>query len=154
MSAHRHGVTTTLIAMAFLTIGPPPLFAQLPAATIRGVVKDSGGAVLPGTTVTVRNIDTGLTAMVAMLPPRTPWTLCVGGPNHLDMAAIAIARGGHVRTRLENNVELSPGKPARTQGECVGRIVQLARSLGREIASPHDARQLLGLPRRPEVVKS
>jgi len=95
-----------------------------------------------------------LDAMVAMLPPRTHWTLCVRGPNHLDMAAIAIARGGHVRTGLENNVELSPGKPARTQGECVGRIVQLARSLGREIASPNDARQLLGLPRRPEVVKS
>ncbi|MBI4888497.1 MAG: 3-keto-5-aminohexanoate cleavage protein [Acidobacteria bacterium] len=95
-----------------------------------------------------------LEAMVAMLPPNTHWTVCVRGPKHLDMAAVAIARGGHVRTGLENDVELAPGRPARTQGECVQRIVQLARSLGREIASPDDARQLLALPRAPEVVKS
>jgi outer membrane receptor protein involved in Fe transport len=41
-----------------------PAFAQLPTATIRGVVSDAAGAVLPGTTVTVRNTDTGLTRSV------------------------------------------------------------------------------------------
>jgi 3-keto-5-aminohexanoate cleavage enzyme len=93
-----------------------------------------------------------LEAMVAMLPPRTHWTVCVRGSKHLDIAALAIAKGGHVRTGLENDVELSPGRPARTQAECVERILQLARSMGREIASPDDARQLLAVPRKPEVV--
>ena len=94
-----------------------------------------------------------LEAMVALMPPGTHWTLCVRGPKHLEMAAVALALGGHVRTGLENDVELAPGKPARTQAECVERIVQLARSLGREVASAADARQALGLPRKPETVK-
>ncbi len=95
-----------------------------------------------------------LEAMVALLPPNTHWTICVRGPKHLEMAAIAITMGGHVRTGLENDVELSPGRPAKTQGECVERIVQLARSLGREIATIAEARQQLALPRKPEIVKS
>lgn len=76
------------------------------------------------------------------------------GAKHLDIAAAAISMGGHVRTGLENDMELSPGRPARTQRECVERIAQLARSMGRDIASPEDARRQLALPRKPEVVKS
>src|SRR5207237_4395351 len=47
------------LALLLLVIGAAPLFAQS-TATIVGVVRDSGG-VLPGATVTVRNVDTGLT---------------------------------------------------------------------------------------------
>ena len=47
------------LAVLLLVIGAAPLFAQS-TATIVGVVRDSGG-VLPGATVTVRNVDTGLT---------------------------------------------------------------------------------------------
>jgi outer membrane receptor protein involved in Fe transport len=38
-----------------------PLLAQLPTGTILGVVKDTSGAVIPGATVTIRNMDTGMT---------------------------------------------------------------------------------------------
>src|SRR6266478_2517355 len=48
------------LAVLLLVIGAAPLFAQS-TATIVGVVRDSGGALLPGATVTVRNVDTGLT---------------------------------------------------------------------------------------------
>src|SRR6059036_3902815 len=37
------------------------VFAQLPTGTILGVVKDSSGAVIPGTSLTITNIDTSLT---------------------------------------------------------------------------------------------
>ncbi len=90
-----------------------------------------------------------LQSMLELLPPNTHWTLCTRGPKHLEMAAHAIALGGHVRTGLENDVELAPGRPARTQGECVERIAQLARSLGRDVATPAEARRMLGLPRTP-----
>ncbi len=50
------------LAVLLLVIGAAPLFAQS-TATIVGVVRDSGG-VLPGATVTVRNVDTGLTRSV------------------------------------------------------------------------------------------
>ena len=94
-----------------------------------------------------------LQSMLELLPPRTHWTVCVDGPKHLELAAYAIALGGHVRTGLENGVELAPGRLAKTQAECVERIVQLARDLGREVASPKEARAMLLLPRRPETVK-
>src|SRR5438876_5138458 len=50
------------LAVLLLVIGAAPLFAQS-TATIVGVVRDAGG-VLPGATVTVRNVDTGLTRSV------------------------------------------------------------------------------------------
>jgi 3-keto-5-aminohexanoate cleavage enzyme len=93
-----------------------------------------------------------LQGLLSMMPENAHWTLNVKGPKHLDMAAQTIALGGHVRTGLENGVELSPGRYARTQAECVERIVQLAKSLGREIATPDEARQILGLPRKPEKI--
>jgi len=46
------------------------------------------------------------------------------------------------------------GRPAKSNTECVERIVQIARSLGREIASPAETRQTLALPRKPEIVKA
>src|SRR5215510_14197373 len=50
------------LAVLLLVISAAPLFAQS-TATIVGAVRDSGG-VLPGATVTVRNVDTGLTRSV------------------------------------------------------------------------------------------
>ncbi len=94
-----------------------------------------------------------LEAMLVLLPPGTHWTLNVKGEKHFDMAAYAISRGGHVRTGLENNVMIA-GRPAKSNAECVERLVQLARSMGREIASPAEARHALGLPRKPEIVKA
>ena len=57
-----HRAMTAQLAVLLLVIGAAPLFAQS-TATIVGVVRDSGG-VLPGATVTVRNVDTGLTRSV------------------------------------------------------------------------------------------
>jgi 3-keto-5-aminohexanoate cleavage enzyme len=87
---------------------------------------------------------------LALLPPNTHWTVCVKGPKHLEMAAYAIVLGGHVRTGLENEVELAPGRLAKSQRECVERIVRLAQDLGRPVATPQEAREMLGLPRKPE----
>src|SRR5688572_26652957 len=60
MSMYRHGLAP-LLAVALLVVGTVPSFAQLPTATILGVVRDSDRAVLPGATVSIRNVDTGLT---------------------------------------------------------------------------------------------
>lgn len=91
-----------------------------------------------------------LQSRLALLPPNTHWTVQTRGPRQLEMAAYAIMWGGHVRTGLENGVELAPGRPATSQGECVEQIVRLARDLGREVATPQEARKMLGLPRKPE----
>ncbi len=94
-----------------------------------------------------------LQSRLASLPPDTHWTVCARGPGELEMAAHAIMLGGHIRVGLENNVELPPGRPASSNGELVERIVRLAHDLGREVATPQEARKMLGLPRKPEKAK-
>ena len=64
MGPHRFGLRLSIVLTAFSIFLVIPTFAQLPTATILGVAKDSSGGVLPGVTVTVKNIDTGLTRAV------------------------------------------------------------------------------------------
>ncbi len=64
MGPRRFGFCTCIVLSAMLILLTLPAFAQLPTATILGVAKDSSGGVLPNVTVTVRNVDTGLTRTV------------------------------------------------------------------------------------------
>jgi hypothetical protein len=54
-------VGTGWVALLVLLLVAIPSFAQLPTGTILGVVKDSSGAVIPGASLTITNIDTSLT---------------------------------------------------------------------------------------------
>jgi 3-keto-5-aminohexanoate cleavage enzyme len=50
-----------------------------------------------------------------------------------------------VRVGFEDNVYLSKGVLAKNNGELVAKVVRMAKELGREIANPTEARQILGL---------
>jgi 3-keto-5-aminohexanoate cleavage enzyme len=65
------------------------------------------------------------------------------------MAALAMAMGGHVRTGLEDNVYLQKGVLADSNAQLMEKMVRIARELGREPATPDEARAMLKL-RRPE----
>ena len=56
--------------------------------------------------------------------------------------------GGHVRVGFEDNLYLEKGVLAKSNGEMVEKAVKLAKLLGREIATPDEAREILGLPKR------
>jgi 3-keto-5-aminohexanoate cleavage enzyme len=58
---------------------------------------------------------------------------------------MAIIMGGHVRVGLEDNIYYSKGVLA-TNEALVQRIVRLANELGRPVATPDEARQILHLP--------
>ncbi len=92
-----------------------------------------------------------LDARLAVLPPEMHWTATARGPEHLKIMAHAIMRGGHVRTGLEDNVEFAGGRVPESNAQLVEWLVRLARDLGREVASPQEAREMLGLPRSPET---
>ena len=78
------------------------------------------------------------------LPQDAPWSICAPGRHQLPVNLHCIAWGGHVRTGLEDNLRLAPGVPA-SNGQLVERIVELARIAGRPVASPDDAREILGV---------
>jgi 3-keto-5-aminohexanoate cleavage enzyme len=77
------------------------------------------------------------------IPPDATYTVAGIGRYEFPLAALAIIDGGHVRVGLEDNVYLSKGVPARSNGELVAKAVRLANELGRAIASPADARRIL-----------
>jgi len=64
MGPYRKGLCLSIVSTAVLILLAIPVVAQLPTATILGVAKDSSGGVLPSVTVTVTNVDTGLTRTV------------------------------------------------------------------------------------------
>jgi 3-keto-5-aminohexanoate cleavage enzyme len=61
------------------------------------------------------------------------------------MAAIAMAMGGHIRVGFEDNIYLRYGELATSNAKLVEKVVNVARELDRPIASPDDAREMLGL---------
>jgi 3-keto-5-aminohexanoate cleavage enzyme len=70
------------------------------------------------------------------------------GPSIWDLAPAAIAAGGHVRAGIgqyhpTNWPDRSGEKP--TNAEQVARVARLAQGMGREPASPAEARAILGL---------
>jgi 3-keto-5-aminohexanoate cleavage enzyme len=79
------------------------------------------------------------------LPPDATYTVAGVGRYEFPLAMAAIIDGGNVRVGLEDNVYLSKGVLAKSNGELVEKVVRMARELGRDIATPHEARLTLGL---------
>ena len=63
------------------------------------------------------------------------------------MITMGILLGGHIRVGFEDNIYRKKGVLAKSNAEMVDMAVDLAVRLGREVASPAQARELLGLPR-------
>lgn len=91
-------------------------------------------------TATVRD----LVIMATSIPADSTWTATGIGKNAWGIAAATIAMGGHVRVGFEDNVYMSKGVLAKSNGEMVERVVQMAKLLNREVATPAEAREILG----------
>jgi 3-keto-5-aminohexanoate cleavage enzyme len=63
----------------------------------------------------------------------------------MPLAALAITMGGHVRVGFEDNVYIEKGVLAESNAQLVEKVARMAKELGREIATPDEARQILGL---------
>ena len=82
------------------------------------------------------------------IPQDATYTVAGVGRFEFPLAVAAIVDGGHVRVGFEDNVFLSKGVLAKSNGELVEKVVRLAKELGRDIASPAEAREILGLKPR------
>jgi 3-keto-5-aminohexanoate cleavage enzyme len=79
------------------------------------------------------------------IPADATYTVAGVGRYEFPVAMAAIVDGGHVRVGLEDNVYISKGVLAASNGELVAKVVRMAKELGREIATPAEARKILGL---------
>jgi len=80
-----------------------------------------------------------------LLPPGAIWTGFGIGRSEFPMVAQSWLLGGHVRVGMEDNLYLSKGVLAKTNAELVTHAANILRSLGAAIASPAEARAILGL---------
>lgn len=79
------------------------------------------------------------------IPADATYTVAGVGRYEFPLAALAIIDGGHVRVGFEDNVYLSKGVPAKSNGELVEKVVRMAKEFGREVATQDEARRILGL---------
>ena len=73
------------------------------------------------------------------------WSVCAGGRYQMGLMATAMTMGGNARVGMEDALYLEKGKLATSNAELVAKVVRIAKELGREIASPQEARKIIGL---------
>ncbi|MBM4276524.1 MAG: 3-keto-5-aminohexanoate cleavage protein [Deltaproteobacteria bacterium] len=80
------------------------------------------------------------------------WSVIGAGyPAEFNLATLAIMMGGHARVGMEDNIFVAKGVLAKSNAELVEKVVRIARELGREIATPDEARKILGLKGKEQV---
>jgi len=83
--------------------------------------------------------------LVDLLPKAALWSAFGVGERQFPMAAQAVLLGGQLRVGLEDNLYLDRGVPASGNGVLVERAVTIVTALGHSVATPAEARALLGL---------
>ena len=83
--------------------------------------------------------------MRSLLPQEATWSICATGRHQLPLNVLGLISGGHLRTGLEDNIYYSRGVLAESNGQLVERLVRIAREFGRRVATPDEARGILGL---------
>lgn len=83
--------------------------------------------------------------MVNQVPSGSTWTVAGIGRYETPLAAVAITLGGHVRVGFEDNIYYSKGVLATSNAQLVERVVRISKELGREIATPDEARKILNM---------
>jgi len=103
----------------------------------------------------VMGVDSGMPAnpdlipiLVKELPENAHWQVIATGPGRekiWNLHRRGVELGGDVRTGLEDTLYLPNGDRAQSNGELVEALVNIVREVGREAASPSEARELLGV---------
>lgn len=87
--------------------------------------------------------------MIESLPEKdVVWSALGIGRHQFPIAVMSIINGGHVRVGFEDNIYLSRGVLANSNAELVEKVVRLAKELGRDIATPDDARRILKIAKK------
>ena len=77
--------------------------------------------------------------------PTATWGVAGIGRYELPDAFHALVMGGHIRVGFEDNVFYNKGELATSNAQLVARVARLAKEFNRPIATPEQAKQILGL---------
>ena len=126
-------VSAIRVTNAFVEAGlfEAPVYAE--------IVLTEGG-LFAGHPGTVR----GLESMMDFMPVGVEWSVMCAGGNLFPLVGAAIERGGHIAIGLGDYPYEEFGTPR--NGELVERVALMARQVGREVATPKEARRILGVP--------
>lgn len=130
--------TNYLIRQGFLEL---PVWLQF----VTGVLGGIGSA--PEDIVNLKH-----TADRLIGPQNYKWSVIGAGfPQQFQVSTLAIVMGGHVRVGLEDNIYIERRVLAKSNAELVEKVARIAKELGREIATPDEAREILGLKGKDKV---
>lgn len=94
-----------------------------------------------GMPATVEN----LVYLKTLIPNDCTWSALGIGKGHLPILFTALALGGHVRVGMEDNILYSKGRLAKSNVEFVERTIRTVKEFGKEVATPKEARKILGV---------
>lgn len=86
-----------------------------------------------------------MTYMKSLLPTDADWAAFGVGRWEFPMVAQSFLLGGHVRVGLEDNIYLEKGKLAESNAQLVERAVDIVKSLGGQVATAGETREILDL---------
>ncbi len=90
----------------------------------------------------------GMCLMKDLIPDDATWSVCGVGPNQIPAAMQSAFMGGHIRVGLEDATRVPGGELAKGSYEQVEYAVKIAKLVDREVATPDEARAMLGLKPR------
>jgi 3-keto-5-aminohexanoate cleavage enzyme len=90
-----------------------------------------------------------LLGLVNELPAQSIFEVAGIGPYQLPMNVMAMILGGHVRVGMEDSIYYKRGQLLKSNAEAVGRIVRIAKDMNRDIATPSQAREMIGISQKP-----
>jgi uncharacterized protein (DUF849 family) len=100
---------------------------------------------IPGALPADRTVLEFELAQLERVLPGSTWTAAGIGRHQLTVNEWSLQLGGHCRTGLEDNVRFDKERLATSNAELVKRVAELAVSFGRTVATPGEARRILGL---------
>jgi len=78
--------------------------------------------------------------------PTATWAVAGIGRWHIPTSMVAMVTGGHIRAGFEDNIFYHKGVVADSNAQLIARLARIAKEIGRPIATPEQAREILALP--------
>jgi 3-keto-5-aminohexanoate cleavage enzyme len=94
----------------------------------------------------MRYTPKALMYLMDLVPPEGMFSVIGIGGDELPATSMSILLGGHCRIGFEDNIFYRKGELAKNNAQLIARTARIAKELGREIATPDEARQMLGIP--------